>query len=100
MKNVLSNKKVVQMLMIALQKKNWKKNHSIIKSVFQLLIQCKEAHSYVFARNKSFLGFYCPKMFVLVWNLGLFEITEWEPCMWQLNTYILGGNAARPWHWW
>jgi len=45
MKEVLSNKKVVQMLMFALQKK-------ISTNMF----------------------FWCA-------NLGLFEITEWEPCM-------------------
>jgi len=36
--------------------------------------------------------------FILVCNLSLFEITEWEPCMWLLNTDILVGNAARQWH--
>jgi len=25
-------------------------------------------------------------MSFLVWSLGLFEITEWEPCMWLLIT--------------
>jgi len=24
-----------------------------------------------------------------LWNLGLFQITEWEPCIWLLNTDIL-----------
>ena len=38
--------------------------------------------------------------FVFVCNLGLFEITEWEPCMWLLNTDFLAGNAARQWHCW
>jgi len=37
--------------------------------------------SYVFVRNKTFLGFYCTNEVVVVCNLGLFEITEWEPCM-------------------
>jgi len=44
--------------------------------------------------NKSSLGFYCTNMDFLVCNLGLFEITEWEPCMRLLNTDILAGNAA------
>jgi len=34
--------------------------------------------------------------FILVCNLSLFEITEWEPCMWLLNTDIL----ARQWRCW
>jgi len=38
--------------------------------------------------------------FFLVCNLGLFQITEWEPCMWLLHTDILAGNAARQWHCW
>jgi len=36
----------------------------------------------------------------LVYNLGLFEITEWEPYMWLLSTDTLEGNAARQWHCW
>jgi len=38
-----------------------------------------------------------------MYNLGLFEITEWEPwitALWLLNTDILAGNAARQWHCW
>jgi len=27
------------------------------------------------------MGFYCTNMAFLVRNLGLFEITEWVPCM-------------------
>ena len=38
--------------------------------------------------------------FILVCNMSLFEITEWEPCMWLLNTDMLAGNAARQWHCW
>jgi len=38
--------------------------------------------------------------FILVCNLSLFEITEWEPCMWLLNTDIFAGYAARQWHCW
>jgi len=33
-----------------------------------------------------------------VYNPGLFEITEWEPCMWLFKTDIFAGNAARQWH--
>ena len=29
--------------------------------------------------------------------LGLFEITEWKPCMWLLNTDTMAGNAAKQW---
>jgi len=36
----------------------------------------------------------------MVCNLGLFEIAEWESCMWLFNTDILAGNAARQWHCW
>jgi len=64
----------------------------------RLSFQFKRAHSYVLVRNKSFLGFYCTNMAFLVCNLGLFEITVWEPCMWLLNTDILADNAARQWH--
>ena len=32
--------------------------------------------------------------FILVCNLSLFELTEWEPCMWLLNTDFFAGNAA------
>jgi len=38
--------------------------------------------------------------FILVSNVGLFEITEWETCMWLLNSDILAGNAALQWHCW
>jgi len=39
-------------------------------------------------------------MFFLVWNLDLFEITEWEPDTWLLITDILASNATRQWHSW
>jgi len=42
----------------------------------------------------------CTNMFFWCANLGLFEITEWEPCMWLLNTNILAGNAVRQWRFW
>jgi len=35
-----------------------------------------------------------------VCNMGLFEITGWEPYMWLLNINTLVGNAARQWHFW
>jgi len=35
-----------------------------------------------------------------VCNLGLFEISEWQPFMCLLNIDILAGNAARQWHCW
>jgi len=38
MKNVLSNKKVVQMLMFALQKKIWKRNFNIVSIQISTLI--------------------------------------------------------------
>jgi len=40
------------------------------------------------------------EMCLFACNLGLFQITEWEPCMWLLNADILAGNAARLWHCW
>jgi len=46
----------------------------------------------MFVRNTSFLGFYCTIMGFLVYNLGLYEITEWKPCMWLLDTDILPGR--------
>jgi len=38
--------------------------------------------------------------FFLLCNPGSFEITEWEPCIWLLNTHIFAVNAARQWHCW
>jgi len=75
MKNVLSNKKVVPVLMFALQKNFWKRNP--IKLVFEYRFNSNK-HAYdVFVRNTSFVDFYCTNMHVfLVCNLGLFEITE------------------------
>jgi len=29
--------------------------------------------------------------------MGLFDMTEWESCMWLLNTDILARNATRQW---
>jgi len=49
MKNVISNKKVVQMLMFALQKKIWKRNFSIIKSIFHYHFNSnKHTHMFLF----------------------------------------------------
>jgi len=88
---VLRNKKVVQMLMFALQKKFGR--GTIIKSVFDYRFNSNK-HTHVSVRNTSFLGFYCTNIVFLVGNLGLFEITEWEPCVCLLNTDILAGNPA------
>jgi len=55
------------------------------------------AYSYVLVCNTNFLGFYCTNTYFLVFNLLLFEITEWESCMRQLNTNIFAGTAARQW---
>jgi len=80
MKNVLNNEKTVQMLMFALQKKIWKKERTICNQLpIRLSFQLKQTHSHVFVRSTSFLGFCCTNMFFFVFNLGLFEITEWEP---------------------
>jgi len=40
------------------------------------------------------------EMCFFVCNVGLFQITEWKPCMWLLNADILAGNATRQWHCW
>ena len=92
MKNVLSNKKVVQMLMFALRKKIWKNSH---KSVFGYRFNLnKYIHMFLFV-TQGFWVFIVRICSFFVCAPDLFEITEWQPCMWLLNTDILAGNAAR-----
>jgi len=76
----MSNKKVVQMLIFALQKKIWKRN--IIKSVFDYyhFNSNKQTDIFLFV-TQAFRVFIVRICFFLVCNLGLFEITEWESCM-------------------
>jgi len=65
------------MLMFVLQKKILKRNqvnqYSIIVSI--------QISTLMFPYNTSFLCFYCTNRNFWVYNPGLFEITEWEPCM-------------------
>jgi len=86
-----------------------KGNFSIWKSRVQLVFHNTYMHSQfctfsVTMIKISFLlvqnGVMVRICFFLVCNLGLFEITEWEPCTWLLNTDILAGNAVRQWHCW
>jgi len=44
-------------------------------------------HMFLFI-TQAFWVFFEEYVF-LVCNLALFEITEWEPCMWLLNTDLL-----------
>ena len=59
----------------------------------------KHTHMFLFVTQASWV-FILRIWFFLVCNLGLFEITEWEPCMWLLRTDILAGYAARQSHCW
>jgi len=73
MKIVLSNKKVVQIVTFALQKKMWKRNYqySIIVSFNKSTLKCFCSYhrlSVFFVRIRVFL----------VYHLGSFEITEGE----------------------
>jgi len=48
---------------------------------FRLSFQFKQAHSYVLARNKNFLGFYCVNMAFLGVQCGFI----WNHCMGALH---------------
>jgi len=68
------------MLMFALQKKFWKRNYNLI-SIRLIIVSIQISPLVSFVRNTSFLDFYCTNMGSLVYNLGLFKITEWESCI-------------------
>jgi len=77
MKNILNNnKKVIQVLMFALQKKFRRGN--VIKSVFDYRFNSnKHTHMFLFVTQAFWL--FIERYVFLMCNLRLFEITEWEP---------------------
>jgi len=93
-KKRLEEQKVVRMLMFALQIKKLKEQPCL--NQYSIIVSIQIRRLICFCSQKNAFWVFIVRIWVLlVRNLGLFEIAEWEVCMGLLNTDILAGNAAR-----
>jgi len=97
MKNILSSKNVVQMLIFALQMNIWKRNYKYYQYSTIILIQISTLKFFFVTQAFCFFNvricfFGAKSGFIRNHWMGALHVT--------LNTDILAGNAARQWHYW